>query len=165
MIALREGRWRILVVLPLFAAAVALIIWHGPDWSTVENAFTLVRWEWVAAAIGLNLLSVVARAGSWNTTIKQSIARPHPRFALVFSAFCVGLFANAVLPGRVGELARVAVLNRRMRQPGGWARLLGTVFAHRVFDLVAVIALVIYVVLTAHIPDWAVTSLIGVVAA
>jgi len=82
---------------------------------------------------------------------------------LVFSAFSVGLFANAVLPGRIGELARVAVLNRRMRQPGAWARLLGTVFAHRVFDLVAVMALIVYVMLTAHIPDWAVTSLIAVV--
>jgi uncharacterized membrane protein YbhN (UPF0104 family) len=51
-----------------------------------------------------------------------------------------------------------------MPQPGAWARLLGTVFAHRVFDLVAVIALIIYVMLTAPIPDWAVTSLIVVVA-
>jgi len=84
---------------------------------------------------------------------------------LVLSAFSVGLFANAVLPGRIGELARVAVLNRRMSQEGAWARLLGTVFAHRVFDLVAVIGLIVYVVLTTHIPEWAVTSLVAVVAA
>ena len=109
MMALRDGRWRILLVLPVLAGAVALIIWHGPNWSNVQDAFTLVRWEWVAAAIGLNLLSVVTRAYAWDTAIKQSIARPHPRFPLVFSAFSVGLFANAVLPGRVGELARVAV--------------------------------------------------------
>ena len=37
---------------------------------------------------------------------------------LVFSAFSVGLLANAVLPGRVGELARVAVLTRRMNRRG-----------------------------------------------
>jgi hypothetical protein len=41
--------------------------------------------------------------------------------------------------------------------------LLGTVFAHRVFDLVAVIVLIVCGMLTAHIPDWAVTSLIAVV--
>jgi uncharacterized membrane protein YbhN (UPF0104 family) len=34
-----------------------------------------------------------------------------------------------------------------------------------VFDLVAAIALIVFVVLTAHIPDWAVTSLIAVVIA
>ena len=92
----------------------SLIVWRGPDWRLVHDAFTAVTWEWVAAAIGLNLLSVLARAFAWDTAIKQSIAPPHPRFPLVFSAFSVGLFANAVLPGRVGELARVAVLRRRL---------------------------------------------------
>src|SRR4029077_14010340 len=54
MMTLRDGRWRILLVLPLLAGAVALIIWHGPDWHAVHRAFTLARWEWVVAAIGLN---------------------------------------------------------------------------------------------------------------
>jgi len=57
-------------------------------------------------AIALNLLSVVSRAFAWDTTIKQSIQKPHPRFRLVFSAFSVVLFANAVLPARAGELAQ-----------------------------------------------------------
>jgi uncharacterized protein (TIRG00374 family) len=141
----------------------AALWWHGPAWGGVADAFRAVEWRWVAAAVGLNLLSVLVRALAWRTVIVQAFEKPHPSFMLVFSAFSVGLFANAVLPGRIGELARVAVLNRRMRQPGAWARLLGTVFAHRVFDLVAVIGLIAYVMLTAHIPDWAVTSLIAVV--
>jgi uncharacterized protein (TIRG00374 family) len=141
----------------------AALWWHGPAWGGVADAFAAVEWRWVAAAVGLNLLSVLVRALAWRTVIVQAFEPPHPSFMLVFSAFSVGLFANAVLPGRIGELARVAVLNRRMRQPGAWARLLGTVFAHRVFDLVAVMGLIVYVMLTAHIPDWAVTSLIAVV--
>src|SRR5581483_9522372 len=53
-------------------------------------------------------------------------------------AFSVGLFANAILPGRIGELARVAVLTRKLPgRRGAWATLVGTVFAHRVFDVVA----------------------------
>jgi uncharacterized protein (TIRG00374 family) len=108
---------------------------------------------------------VLVRAVAWRTVIVQAMPAPHPGFPLVFSAFSVGLFANAVLPGRIGELARVAVLNRRMPRPGMWPTLLGTVFAHRVFDLVAMMALILYVALTAHIPDWAVTSLIAVVVA
>jgi glycosyltransferase 2 family protein len=165
MIALREGRWRILVVLPVIAGAVALIIWHGPNWSNVKDAFTLVRWEWVAGAIALNLLSVIARAGSWDTTIKQSLEPPHPRFGLVFSAFCVGLFANAVLPGRVGELARVAVLRRHLPgRRGTTATLVGSVFAHRLFDLVPATVLVAWVLATAKIPRWALTSIAIVLA-
>jgi uncharacterized protein (TIRG00374 family) len=159
----RSGWVRAAFVVLAAAGVVAALWWRGPAWGAVADVFTAVQWPWVAAAVGLNLLSVLMRALAWRTVIVQAFERPHPSFMLVFSAFSVGLFANAVLPGRIGELARVAVLNRRMRREGAWARLLGTVFAHRVFDLVAVIGLVVYVMLTAHIPDWAVTSLIAVV--
>jgi uncharacterized protein (TIRG00374 family) len=156
---------RIAVVVLAAGGVVALLWWRGPAWSGIVDAFTAVEWHWVAAAVGLNLLSVLLRAVAWRTVIVQAIAPPYPSFPLVFSAFSVGLFANAVLPGRIGELARVAVLNRRMARRGIWATLLGTVFAHRVFDFVAIILLILYVALTAHIPNWAVTSLIAVVVA
>ena len=163
---LLRSRWlRVVVVMLAAVGVVALLWWRGPAWSGIVDAFTAVEWRWVAAAVGLNLLSVLVRALAWRTVIVQAMPPPHPSSPLVFSAFSVGLFANAVLPGRIGELARVAVLNRRLRQEQMWPRLLGTVFAHRVFDLVAVIALILYVVATAHIPDWAVTSLIAVVVA
>ena len=162
---LRNGRWRALLVIPVIAAAVALFVFHGPDWHLVHDAFTVVRWRWVIAAIGLNLLSVLTRALAWDTTIKQSLEPPRPRFPLVFSAFSVGLFANAVLPGRVGELARVAVLRRRLPgRRGATATLIGSVFAHRMFDLFPAAALVIWVLLTAKIPGWALTSIALVLA-
>jgi len=75
----------------------------------------------------------------------------------------VGLFANAVLPGRIGELARVAVLTRKLRlegrADGTWAALVGTVFAHRLFDLIPTVGLILYVLATAKIPHWAIASL------
>jgi uncharacterized protein (TIRG00374 family) len=149
------------------ATGVAVLLWrHGPAWGAIGDAFAAVEWRWVVAAVGLNLLSVVVRAFAWRTVINQAMPEPHPSFPLVFSAFSVGLFANAVLPGRIGELARVAVLDRKLpEQESAWATLLGTVFAHRIFDLIAALALIVFVVATAHIPDWAVTSLIVVVVA
>jgi uncharacterized membrane protein YbhN (UPF0104 family) len=162
---LRNGWVRTGLAVAGLAGALALLWWRGPAWSAIADAFSAVEWRWVAAAVGLNLLSVLVRAVAWRTVIVQAFDPPHPSFMLVFSAFSVGLFANAVLPGRIGELARVAVLNRRMQQEGAWARLLGTVFAHRVFDLVAVIGLIAYVLATAHIPEWAVTGLIAIVVA
>lgn len=157
---------RAAIVLAAAAGVVTVLIWRGPAWSAVATAFTTVELRWVLAAVALNLLSVVVRAIAWRTVIVQAMPAPHPRFPLVFSAFSIGLFANAVLPGRIGELARVAVLTRKLpEREGAWATLLGTVFAHRVFDLVAVIGLIGYVVATTHIPDWAVTSLLVVVGA
>src|SRR4051794_25187218 len=138
-----------------------MVWWRGPNWHTVGHAFTRVQWEWVVAAIGLNLLSVVARAACWNTTIKQALPEPRPGFILVFSAFCVGLLGNVVIPGRVGEVARVAVLARRMPdRQAAWGRLLGSVVAHRMFDLFPVTALVVWVVIAAGLPHWAITSLV-----
>jgi uncharacterized protein (TIRG00374 family) len=148
-----------------FAGAIALIWWRGPDWKLVRDAFTVVRWRWVVAAIGLNLMSVLTRAIAWDVAIRQAMPLPHPRFRSVFSAFGVGLFANAVLPGRIGELARVVVLVRKVpRRDGTFATLVGSVFAHRVFDLFPTVALIVWVLLTAKIPHWAITSLIVVVA-
>jgi uncharacterized membrane protein YbhN (UPF0104 family) len=150
------------LTLLFLGGAVLAIWWRGPDWGAVWNAFDFVEWWWVVLAVFINLLSIIARSLSWQLTIEQALPEPHPRYGQVFSAFCVGLLGNAVLPARAGELARVAVLRRHMPDHGEGtsATLVGTVFAHRLFDLPAVALLVVYVLLTAKIPHWAVTSLI-----
>jgi uncharacterized protein (TIRG00374 family) len=156
--------WRAALGLPLLAVVVALFIWRGPSFTAIGKAFESVRWQWVAVAIALNLVSVLARALAWTTVIRSAMTPPHPRPQLVFSAFSVGLFANAVLPGRIGELARVAVLTRKMpERKGAWATLVGTVFAHRVFDVVPVVLLVLYVVATANVPTSVSASLIAAI--
>jgi hypothetical protein len=159
---LRSPWFRGGVALALLVFAVGAIWWRGPDWGAVWNAFDVVEWRWVIVAVFINLLSVVARSFAWQLTIDQATPEPHPRYRHVFSSFCVGLLGNAVLPARAGELARVAVLRGHMPEHGEGtsARLVGTVFAHRLFDLPAVALLVVYVLLTAKIPHWAVTSLV-----
>jgi uncharacterized protein (TIRG00374 family) len=158
------GRWRLLLLLPVTAGIFALLWWRGPDWSLVGDAFTAVRWRWVVAAIGLNLVSVIVRAIAWAIVIRQALDPPGPRFPLVFSAFSVGLFANAVLPGRIGEIARVGVLTRKLpNRRDTWPTLVGTVVAHRTFDIFPVVALIVWVLLTAKIPHWAVASLAVIV--
>jgi len=150
------------VALAFVVGAVLAIWWRGPDWGAVWDAFDVVTWRWVILALFLNFLSIVARSVAWKLTIDQALPEPHPRLAHIFSAFCVGLLGNAVLPARAGELARVAVLRRHLpdHPEGTSATLVGTVFAHRLFDLPAVALLVVYVLLTAKIPGWAVTSLV-----
>jgi glycosyltransferase 2 family protein len=155
-------RWRhVAVAVGLVVVAAALLSWLAPNVSPFRAAFAAVSWPWVAAALGLNLLSVLVRSLAWRTVIDQALPPPRPRYRSIFSAFAVGLLGNAVLPGRVGEVARVAVLSRHVPGNGGvWATLAGTAFAHRVLDLVAMGALIAYVLFAAHIPTWAVTSLL-----
>jgi uncharacterized membrane protein YbhN (UPF0104 family) len=150
----RVGRL-ILVLVPIIALA-GLAVWRGPDPGPLERAFRAVEWEWVAAAVLINFISIVVRAHAWNIVIKQAILPPWPRRRTVFSAFSIGLLGNAALPGRVGELARVAVVTRHVRRrPGTWAIIVGTVFAHRLFDVVASVLLVLLTLYVAPIPEWA----------
>ncbi len=154
------------LVLPFFAAVVVLLWWRGPDWHVVRHALDLVNWAWIGFALLLNLVSVLFRSFAWRLTIDQALDPPRPRFDKIFSAFSIGLLANAILPGRIGELARVAVLRRHVQQgPGTTGTLVGTVFAHRLFDLFPALILVAYVIATAKVPHWAVTSLVIVSAA
>ena len=52
---------RVVAVIVAAAGVAALVWWRGPDWGVVWHAFDAVVWYWVVAAIGLNLLSVIAR--------------------------------------------------------------------------------------------------------
>jgi uncharacterized protein (TIRG00374 family) len=150
------------VLLLLVTLAFVVIWWRGPDWGEVWEAFRFVVWSWIVLALLLNVVSTVFRALSWRLTIGQALpARHQPRLVHVLSAFGVGLFANAVVPGRLGELARVATLRRHLPDapPGTSAALVGTVFAHRLFDLVPATIVVVWVLLTAEVPHWAIVAI------
>lgn len=145
------------------AAALTVLWWRGPDWGAVWDAFALVLWSWIVLALLLNVVSTLFRALSWRLTLGQALPeRQQPRLVHVLSAFGVGLLANAVVPGRLGELARVATLRRHLPDaPSGTsATLVGTVFAHRLFDLVPATLLVVWVLLTAEVPHWAVVGVL-----
>jgi uncharacterized protein (TIRG00374 family) len=162
---MRVSRLRLLIVALAVVGALALAAWRGPSLQLLQDAFTAVAWEWIAAALILNFISIIVRVLAWRTVIFQAFYPPRPRFRSIFSAFSIGLLGNATLPGRIGELARVAVLANHMpRRRGLWATLAGTVFAHRVFDLIVVLGLVLYVVSAAEVPRWAQTSLTAFMA-
>ncbi|MCL5736722.1 MAG: flippase-like domain-containing protein [Actinobacteria bacterium] len=156
-------RWSVRVILVLIAAiGVGLLLWfRGPNWSEVGQAFADVSWQWVLAAIVLNVLSVLIRALSWWSILGQALAGIRIRYSTALSAFSVGLMANALLPGWVGEFARVAVLHRKLENRRGlWPTLFGTVIAHRLLDLVPAISLAIWVILAAELPVWAYSSIL-----
>ncbi|HEX4745274.1 MAG TPA: lysylphosphatidylglycerol synthase transmembrane domain-containing protein [Gaiellaceae bacterium] len=150
------------VSLLAFVLAATLFWWRGPEWGSVLDAFELVVWSWIVLAYLLNVLSTLFRALSWRLTVGQALPLEHqPKLVHVLSSFGVGLLANAIVPGRLGELARVATLRRHLPDapPGTSATLVGTVFAHRLFDLVPASILVVWVLLTAEVPHWAVVSI------
>ncbi len=165
LLRIGHNRWVRLGALLVSVVGVGIALWLAPNWNGVGSAFQDVHWDWVAVAIAFNFASIVARTFAWKLVIDQALPAPGPRYRYVFSAFSVGMLGNAALPGRIGELARVGVLNRHMnRRRGMWATLVGTVVAHRIFDLIPIGLLILYVLATAKIPAWAYSSLVAVVS-
>ena len=155
------GRQRLRAVglLAVGIAVAALVVWRDSDLRMFGATFASVKWGWIVAAVLLNLVSAGAGSLAWRTVIGEAIPRPCPRYRDVLSAYSVGLLGNALLPGRAGELARVAVLARRLDGRGVWATLLGSVFAFRLLDLLPSLALAGYVVIAVPLPHWALSSL------
>jgi uncharacterized membrane protein YbhN (UPF0104 family) len=165
LLKLGRNRWVQLGAMIITLVGVGVALWQLPNWNGVGSSFQNVHWEWVAVAVGFNLASIVVRAIAWRLVIDQALPPPAPSFRNVFSAFSVGLLGNAALPGRIGELARVGVLSRHMpKRRGLWATLVGTVVAHRIFDLIPITMLVLYVLVTAKIPAWAYSTIVAVVS-
>lgn len=163
----RPGLLRAAVIAAAAVGVVALLVFHGPNWGEVGHALAGMSWGWALAAVALNLASAIVRGGSWMTVLRQAVPEPHPRLLDVFSSFFIGIFANGVLPGRVGEVVRVGVLVRRMPdrdRPGLWPALLGSVLAHRILEVFPSIGLILWVLAAAKIPAWARTSLWAVFA-
>ena len=150
------------LVVPCLVAVVVLLWWRGPDWNIVYRAFDLVNWAWIVFAVGLNLGSVLLRSLAWRLTIDQALDPPHPRFNWVFS----GVLRSVCSPtrscpagsgsSRVSRCCAAGCRTAAARR----GLLVGTVFAHRLFDLFPALLLVAYVIKTARIPHWAATSLV-----
>ena len=82
----------------------------------VCDAFRFVIWSWIVARVPpqrrLPRCSARSRGGSRSgRRCRRSTSRGSIH---VFSSFGVGLLANAIVPGRLGELARVATLRRHL---------------------------------------------------
>ena len=97
---------------------------------------TSMHYGWVAAAILTTLFSFVLRVLRWQVLL--SAARSVP-FWHAFHPLMIGFMVNCVLPGRVGELARPAILYQRSQVP--YPTGLATVVAERLFDTVILLVL------------------------
>jgi len=92
------------------------------------------RMTWVLAAAGSSLLAILLRAQRWRLLLKPVAAVP---LGPAFSATAIGFAATAVLPLRLGEVIRPAVLARRVGF--GVSPALSSVVLERLFDMLFVL--------------------------
>ena len=70
-------RWtRVGLAAVIAAGIVVAAVWAAPDLRGIAEAFENVRWRWVAAAAGANLVSIVSRAAAWRIVLVQALPPP-----------------------------------------------------------------------------------------
>jgi len=89
------------------SAGCLLWVLHGYPLDELLPAIQDLDWKWVAIAVASDLSVYVSHAWRWNTLLS-----PVARLKLwrTVQAIYIGLFANEVLPLRVGELIRCYLL-------------------------------------------------------
>lgn len=119
--------------------SIVLLYWvfHDKDPQALSAALARASWPALALAAFLNLAHNGLRVLRWGWLLEP--VRPAVPFRPMFSAVILGFMTTLLVPGRVGEVVRPALLSAREDLPLGPC--LGTVVADRLLDGVAIVAL------------------------
>jgi peptidoglycan-N-acetylglucosamine deacetylase len=139
----RMATWRIIAGLVLFGILLELAL-RSVDIDSVSAIN--VAWWWVIAALGLNLLSILLKAVVWKAALDTIPGKPRFLYAHVVPALFIGFLLNTLLPARLGEIGRVAVLRRRLKLVGNDvpnATLAGSLVAEQIVLAIALVAIML----------------------
>lgn len=92
-----------------YAIAAASLIWvlHGFPYGEMIPAIQSLDWKWMVIAVAADLAIYFAQAWRWKTLLGPVVRLGYWRTT---QALYIGVFANEVLPLRVGELIRCYLL-------------------------------------------------------
>ena len=131
---LGDARVRGLLVGIAVSVAAAAVLAVTTDLSQVAAQLQKAQLLWLLPALLVLAAQAWVRATRW-----ASLIRPWSRRVLgagrVVDAMLIGYFVNAVLPGRLGEVARALVVSRRESLAFGGVA--GSVVAERAIDVMA----------------------------
>jgi uncharacterized protein (TIRG00374 family) len=132
------ARARPLLLVAGFVVTVAGIVFavRGVELDDAADALANSELWWLVPSFAVFSVGVWLRGLRWWALFH---AEERPPLREVTRALLVGYFFNNILPMRAGEAARVISLHARTRTPR--AETLGTVVSERVFDLLALLAI------------------------
>ena len=100
--------------------------------------FAKINYIWVLPTVIIVIISFVLRAMRWRIILESSHKISIQR---AFHPMMIGFMMNCLLPGRVGELARPAILKKEEKV--AFATGLATVAAERVFDICLLVLMLV----------------------
>lgn len=129
-------RWRLAAVLLLTAACLAWVV-AGLDLSATGRLLVAYRWERYAMAFGVLAAVTALRVGRFALLLDRRV----PWRALL-SIHCVGFLAMTVVPLRLGEFVRPALLDERGHAPFGSG--LAAVVLERLCDVLGLLGVIAF---------------------
>ena len=133
---------KLLLSLSLGVGIILLIYFNltPSDIDSIKSHISKADYGWIGFSVFLHLLSHVSRAWRWRYTLEAVDIRPS--FTNSFFSVMIGYLVNLAFP-RLGEASRCAVMSRYEKAP--FDKILGTVIAERVADLVMLFLIVLSV--------------------
>jgi len=133
----------------IISAAALYFAFRNVPVSHLFKYLTSINYLWVLPSLILVMLSFYLRAIRWQiilaSTQKITIGR-------AFHPMMIGFMINCVLPGRLGEIARPIILQKKEKIP--FTTGLATVAAERIFDICLLLLLFIVTISAIQIrPD------------
>lgn len=156
-------RWLVAGVGLAVSVLAAIIAVQGIDLERTRRLVVDSDVRLLVVAVAVIGIQVVLRAGRWRLLLPVAAAR-RPGLVRVVPVLLVGYLGNAVLPARLGEAVRAAVLARR--EGLSTAETFGSVILERVLDTLALAVFALTAVALAGLgSEFAPIALLAIAAA
>jgi uncharacterized protein (TIRG00374 family) len=151
---------RIVLIVVMGALSVALLLALGGGREAVGAIFGANGWLLLAATL-IHYSGFALRGHRWELLLR--VMGHTYRYRTLTVILLAGWFASALLPGRAGDLLRVAALRSELdgQPPTPVADSLGSIVLERALDLFAILSLGAFfgfVALRTHLPAWVLTG-------
>ena len=152
------GRRKLFATLVLLITGVGVVLLAARTGTKVFSAAATPDWRFLLAGLIIAAAVQPLRALAWTATVRSPVG-----FRAMYAASSVGSFLDTVLPGRMGEASKVAVLKVASgpRWPG-FSRAGGSLLCAHLLEMVAFVLVGAASAFFLPVPAWAkITMLVG----
>jgi uncharacterized membrane protein YbhN (UPF0104 family) len=152
------GRRKLFATLVLLITGVGVALLAARTGTRVFSAAATPDWRFLLAGLIIAAAVQPLRALAWTATVRSPVG-----FRAMYAASSVGSFLDTVLPGRMGEASKVAVLKVASgpRWPG-FSRAGGSLLCAHLLEMVAFVLVGAASAFFLPVPGWAkITMLVG----
>ena len=152
------GRRNLLLVAVALVSVAGIALLAAREGTRVFSAAATPDWRYLLAGLIVAAAVQPLRALAWTATVRSPVG-----FRAMYAASSVGSFLDTVLPGRMGEASKVAVLKVAAgpRWPG-FSRAGGSLLCAHLLEMVAFVLVGAASAFFLPVPGWAkITMLVG----